>query len=227
MSRSSLVSHPLVTVALALAALLPSFAAAQPSSPVDRPAFAAGDQWVMRRIDLWTNRETARTRYEVSKLDRDGMTIVRGGAGGSDGAAATQEAVAVDPATLTFADPRRSGPRVDLAFPLAIDKEWTTEFKEPLDMVPGQLVPHTRVARVERWESVTVPAGTFDALRIAYVDRVMLFAGDGIFPAYINETLWYAPQAPWFVRREVVVRNPLKKIETQTRDELVEMRLAR
>ncbi len=205
--------------------LAPFALCAQEADAVNAPRLAAQDQWTMRRVDLWTGREVQRVRSEVARVDERSATLLRTALSAEAGAPTPAKTVTLDLRTLTFDEPERSASSLDFAFPLTVGKKWTAEFKTPSGN-PNYQVPHTRSAHVEGWETVAVPAGTFKALRISYVDRVMLFIGDGIFPAYINETRWYAPEVKWYVKREEVVRNPLKKIETQVREELVDFKLA-
>lgn len=52
-------------------------------------------------------------------------------------------------------------------------------------------------ATVAGWESVSVPAGRFDAARI---EAVLRYIGDGKVQAEVRNTLWYAPAARQLVR---------------------------
>lgn len=52
-------------------------------------------------------------------------------------------------------------------------------------------------ATVAGWESVSVPAGRFDAARI---DAVLRYIADGKVQAEVRNTLWYAPAARQLVR---------------------------
>jgi hypothetical protein len=213
-----------LAVAAAMVLLAAAHAHAHAQEAADRPVLRVGDRWVMARTDLWTGREIARTRTEVGAVDAGSVTVVHRTSSPA-GDTAVQEVAALDPETFTFASASRTGSLVELAFPLVVGKKWTSEFRTPSPL-PSYVIPHARTAQVEAWETVRVPAGSFQALRISYTDRLMLFIGDGIFPAYVNEKVWYAPAAKWPVRRETTVLNPLRKVETQTREELVEYRLA-
>lgn len=214
---------------LVLAAALvysPVASFAQAQAAAERPVLAVGDQWVMRKTDLWTGQEVHQVRSEVTRAGVSEVTLVQTIVAVKDRAVGGQEQMTVDAVTWTFADAQRKGSSVNLAFPLMPGKKWNSEFKT-LSTNPNYQIPHTRSAHVEGWESVTVPAGTFNALRVAYVDRVMLFIADGIFPAYIEERVWYVPEVKWYVKREEIVRNPLKKIETQFREELMEVKVSK
>jgi hypothetical protein len=205
---------------------LPLAAQEAAQKTVERPSLAVGDQWTMRKVDLWTRREVGRTRWEVAQVGDTEATLVQSVVATGTTAAEPPQRKAVDARTWTFADSNRNGNSVELAFPLMVGKKWTSEFKTAHASSTSHLIPHSRSAHVEGWESVTVPAGTFMAMRISYVDRIMLSITDATFPAYIHETVWYVPSVKWYVKREEVVRNPLKKIETQTLEELVDMKLS-
>lgn len=98
-------------------------------------------------------------------------------------------------------------PRPVLAFPLEVGREWTSRSR---DERPASENRWTGKARVEAFEPVTVPAGTFQAFRI----RIESFynhtqrAGDGYsWSGTMNETLWYAPSARTVVRWEWETRD--------------------
>jgi hypothetical protein len=221
-------THPMSRHLLFLLAMLLYYASptVRAQEAADRPALAVGDQWVMRNVDLWTGQEVHRLRFEIVQAEASKVTLLETTMAIKEGGSGGQVRRTMDPNTWTFDDAERGASSVNLAFPLVSGKKWTAEFKTPSGN-PNYQIPHTRTASVEAWESVTVPAGTFKALRVAYVDRVMLFIGDGIFPAYIEERVWYVPAVKWYVKREEIVRNPLKKIETQFREELLEFRLGK
>ena len=72
---------------------------------------------------------------------------------------------------------------------------------------------------------VTVPAGTFNALKIVTDGRWRGHARDAIFTGKVTETLWYSPDAKRWIMREVISRTPEGSITEQFRDELVRMAL--
>ncbi len=60
-------------------------------------------------------------------------------------------------------------------------------------------------ATVAGWESVTVPAGQFDAARI---EAVLKYLADGKVQAEVRNTLWYAPAARQLVRVQWSGKSP-------------------
>jgi hypothetical protein len=140
---------------------------AQLPARVEKPALQIGDRWVYRRIDLWKNEESARFEWRVSGTDGDSITLDRAMLAGKVSAdARPASSRRVDRSTWTFADASVSqGRRVTFAFPLEIGKTWEFEYAGKRDN--GTRVTHQRVARVEAWEDVEVPAGKFKALKVA------------------------------------------------------------
>lgn len=92
----------------------------------------------------------------------------------------------------------------NFSFPLWVGKTWKgkVEFldsRDPLKTVSARLV-----ARVVGWESVTVPAGNFMALKIVMTGEYSGVGHDFGWPLYgdVEDTLWYAPEVRNAVRYE-------------------------
>lgn len=79
-------------------------------------------------------------------------------------------------------------------FPLEPGKRWRESYRQE---GAGGPFAHELAAEVKGWETVTVPAGTFDALRIDYTNQTT-----GGITATTTRSLWYSPQVKWVVRDE-------------------------
>ena len=165
-----------VLVVAALAAL-PAIAQA-PSA--DKPTLAAGDSWTYRQVT--DGKETLWTRRVVGV--------------GADGGADMQigdRAFKVD-ASLNVLDAR--GPeytRELYRFPMRVGAEWTSSNKAFLQYVMDQ---HNRF-RVVAYETLTVPAGTFDCYRVEGASTITYKAS---FSREIKETYWYCPKVASFAK---------------------------
>jgi hypothetical protein len=89
-------------------------------------------------------------------------------------------------------------------FPMAPGKRWQLAVQQTQE--PGD--PPTEIsieAEVQRWETVEVPAGRFDALRIE--------ARHGVDGLVVASTYWYAPLAARAVRGVEVTQTPQGRSE--------------
>jgi hypothetical protein len=199
---------------------------AQLPSRVEKPALQIGDSWVYRRIDLWKNEESARFEWRVSGTDGDSITLDRAMIAGKVSADARPASRRkADRSTWTFADASVSqGRRVTFAFPLEIGKTWEFEYAGKRDN--GTRVTHQRVARVEAWEDIEVPAGKFKALRVVHAGRFEVHPTIGpVSSGNVTEVLWYVPAVKSFVKREY--RDTMGDLRTreQFREELTEYKV--
>ncbi len=80
-------------------------------------------------------------------------------------------------------------------WPLWEGKRWSSHF---LRKAPGTAIPVQANYHADRWETVTVPAGTFECLRIWRRGRPTI---EGRKFLENTEVRWYAPKVGYFVRR--------------------------
>jgi hypothetical protein len=192
---------------------------------VDRPQLSVGDRWTFKAIDVQKGTETQTYEQRVTELTGDKMQLDQTVLSSTDtrevGLVTKREA---DAATWTFVDAAIIGGKViTLAFPLAVGKTWEFEFryKRPL----GEFAAKRR-AKVEGWEDVRVPAGTFRALKVVH-EGFWNMTGGGPGQGNYNrgtsgETLWYAPEAMRIVKRESFSRQAVGgSISDHMREELV------
>ena len=89
-----------------------------------------------------------------------------------------------------------------LAFPLFVGKTWSFDYSNVTNESTGETLPRHVDGNVTGWETLKVPAGTFQCLRVVQKLRRMVHAMDGIFPANDIETYWFAPEVRWHIRRQ-------------------------
>jgi hypothetical protein len=187
------------------------------------PKLMAGQQWNYKRMDLWKNEEAERFSQTLME-DANGKwrvywTILSSIDGTRIGTTPEQ----FDAATHGFADPLLKGQHQPLKFPLSIGKSWT--FSYQYQSKADTLVDVTQTAQVMQWETVTVPAGTFKALRVEHAGRYTATKDNQSWRGRITETYWYAPDAGRVVAQEYKDTTGTGKTWDQRRDELVAMRL--
>ncbi len=154
-----------------------------------RPEWLVGDRFVYERGGRM------QIPVRVSKADEQGYVLVDERAGlellldrdlGELG-----ERVPADPSR----DRRRDPVDARLTWPLWVGKRWTCHYVQRA--ADGSGLPILATYTCDAIETVTVPAGTFDALRIWRRARP---AVEGEF-LDATEVGWYAPAVGWFVRR--------------------------
>lgn len=212
------------------AVLLPWFASGQVStrSPqeVNKPALAAGENWIYRRINLWNDSEIERFRQDLLGGVGDRLSVLWTISVAEDNqrrGSVTHEYL--DAATLAFFDPKMEDRHIPLQFPLYPGKRWQFQYK--YNPASGGKLKIEQSAVVEGWEDVKVPAGTFRALKVVHTGQYA--ATDYLFNwnGAIYETYWYAPAAKRVVRMEYRDTTGSGSQWDHWRDELIEMNLSK
>lgn len=191
---------------LACLTLFAEFCAAQPAEVADKPDIRPGDWWIYRRINYITNQTVDTYDLQVTYAsgdvilgvvtphkDGEGAPRVAGvptftkREGQTDGVWTSEWNVVSSPDGAvykthsgTYRFPLRSGMRYESQY----------EFHRPREGARGQRGRHA--IHVGDWEMVTVPAGTFRALKVEergpYVNLHDGKGGVDIF------TCWYSPE---------------------------------
>jgi len=204
------------------------------SLPLVRPELQVGERWVWSARELGEGASGGTTVIE--------RTVVR-----VTGDQAELRQVALDPATRRPSGPaqlrnvRRSvwhlqpnGPSQGeikaLAFPLSIGKTWDYEYRlggREIDAV----TTYRYRAHVDGVETIGVPAGRFETLRVTHQgrwSRHVLEQGRLVErTGEVRTTYWYAPRVGTWARLEVDLRRPDGAREFGVVQELVEYRSGR
>jgi hypothetical protein len=174
---------------------------AQPVSRADRPEVKTGDAWVFRDIDVTTG-EKRETTNLVTVVDPDKI-VVETGWSTSGAWTFTRDWNLVEVKTGETVRSSVAPYWPYLQFPLEVGKTWRAAFE-----VEVTIRTDTRRAKwqwnahVVAAEAVTVPAGTFQALKIEYDGTLTSRQGARAWAGSQKETAWYAPAVKRFVRRE-------------------------
>jgi uncharacterized caspase-like protein len=171
---------------------------------VERPDVRVGDRWKYRVTDRWTNLTNtvemeAVTVTESRIYTKNAASTLTGP---HDGAAAGVVNVwDRDWNPLRQGDTDFTPYYPSAQFPLEAGKQWRGSMSRD-GTLSFVTVTYDVDARVAGWERVTVPAGTFDAIKIVSRGRFRArgsSGGDGT----IDDVAWYAPAIRQFVRKEI------------------------
>lgn len=145
---------------------LPFGALAQDAGPVPAPALKVGDAWVFDEVNErgTTGFNQRRLDFLVERLDGETMAIgVK-----PDGAPTNYEdhIVGADWSQRRMVDGHNMVTTRPFEFPMKIGQKWTVDYVDPLRR-GNQLSAHIhRTYTVAGWQDVTVPAGSFHAIKV-------------------------------------------------------------
>jgi uncharacterized caspase-like protein len=197
--------------------------------PVEKPDIAVGNQWRYEVTDLFTNLKKI-VALEVQSVTGNRIYTQSGPINTALAGAGVQgSAIQVWDRhwnLLRDGDMEYSSPYPELPFPLTSGRKWNNEVKYPFN---GGDWRQQNAGHVVGWEKLTVPAGTFDAVKIEVRGHWNLahastsLSGSGPF----TEVLYYAPLVRQFVKREInrvffASRNSLGAYALRERWELTE-----
>jgi len=180
------------------------FESAGSGPAAEAPAYRVGDRWTYRAQDGFLTLERWEETHAISAIGTDGITAQITQKGPSRDVARTelwsapglvQIGAVFDNETRRFVTPLGR-----YRFPLAAGKTWSqyVDNYNEATKATGQI---NRYVRVQGWEKVTTPAGTFDSLAM----HVVMHLDDEEFWRYAtqcNYVVWYAPAVRGVVRAE-------------------------
>jgi len=179
------------------------FGAGQPGPPAPAPTLHAGDRWVYRGREGFREPVLWEETHTVTAAQPDATTIRVDYSGQVHGSRTEQwgrsgellVGALMDIETRRFDTPVR-----EYAFPLTPGASWN-QWVENLNETTGKRGQINRYARVEGWEKVSTPAGSFDAIRM----RVFMQLDDEEFwrqATHCDYLVWYAPAVGAPVREQ-------------------------
>jgi hypothetical protein len=176
-----------------------------PSTTMHAPRVSVGDRWVTEVVDHQDPTLNYRAERTVTDVGPDRIfTAVR--TLGKDYVRVveyTGEWALVATHLRSGATTSYSPTLPYLSFPLQPGKSWEARVVET-DAEGKQRVHEVR-ARVESWETVRVPAGTFTALKVVLTDDI---SKDGLLVQQGQDVSWYAPEARRTVKTEETSFDP-------------------
>lgn len=168
----------------------------------EAPAYRIGDRWVYRAQDGSRQLTTWEETHTISAVNADGIAervTLKGPTLDVARSALWNAPGQVKIGALYDYETRRFATPLDrFRFPLASGATWS-QFVNNFDESTKTSGQVNYYARVQGWETVSTPAGTFEAL----VLHVVIWLDDETFwrfPTQCNYTVWYAPAVRNVVR---------------------------
>ena len=168
------------------------------------PTLKVGDRWVYRGKDGYRVPILWEETHEVTAVSPQGITVRITGKGNTVDFQRTETWLApgvVATGAVYESETSRFDPAlVRWKYPLTTGESWNQSLRD-LDKPRGAYGPIQRHVTVGGYESVTTPAGTYNALRI----RIFTQLDDETFwryPTEANYLAWYAPAVGAMVREE-------------------------
>lgn len=181
---------------------------AQSLARVERPQINVGDASVFEDLNVVTG-EKRDTNFRVLVVDADKIIVeTSGSTSGTRTFTRDWNLVEIKTGDIVTQSAKPFWPH--LQFPLAVGQKWETPFEiETTDRSAKRNSKWQWNAHVVAEESVTVPAGTFAALKVEYDATFATREANKAWTGTQKETIWYAPQAGRIVRREFVQSVPV------------------
>ena len=176
--------------------------AQRPPERVVGPSVRVGDTWMYNTLNGWTGGLEYISVNTVKEVTPKGIAI--------ESASLDRSSVSTVSRTTGFNVTRIASPsstkRFDpfypnFSFPLQVGKSWRGDVTLSDSSKSGETQARFTGTAV-RWESVTVPAGTFIALRVELRGTYVGDVGGSIVTGTIEDTLWYSPEIRNAVRAE-------------------------
>ena len=170
---------------------------------VAAPSLKVGDRWTYHGTDGYRVPVKWEETHEVVAASPQGITVLVTGTGGVEFRRTEQwsaPGVVTVGAVYEYETSRFDPALIRYQFPLTPGQVWTQELRN-LDKPPNPLGAIRRHVSVDGYESVTTPAGTFNAIKM----RILMQMDDATFYRYAtqcNYVVWYAPEVGAMVREE-------------------------
>ena len=188
---------------LTLGVLLPGAAAQAPAERLEGPAVKVDDAWIYNKINGWNGELEDISVVRVKEVTAQGILLQATALDGSSPALIRRTAgfnvFSIEAPNLV----RTMRPHYpNFSFPLWVGKTWEGKVAFESSDQPAKMVQAELRARVAGYETVTVPAGTFYALKIVIEGAYWAQNLEYNWTGRIEDMLWYAPQVRNAVRYE-------------------------
>jgi hypothetical protein len=170
----------------------------------DAPAYRVGDRWTYRIDQQFRAYPDSEETWEVTATGPDGLTVRVATRGNPVDVVRTERwpapGLVAQGALLDVETRRFAQPLERFRFPLRAGERWN-QWVDQTNDTQKTSGPINRFVSVLRTEPVTVPAGTFEAVRMTVIMRL-----DDETPfryaTEISNIVWYAPQVRGVVREQ-------------------------
>jgi hypothetical protein len=194
------------------------------SQVADAPQVSVGDRWVTEVVD----HQDAALSYQAERTvtdvgpDRIFTSVRTLGTDYTRVVEYTGEWALVATHLRSGATTSYSPALPYLSFPLQAGKSWQERVVET--DAEGKQRVHEVQAKMESWETVQVPAGTFSALKVVLRDDI---SKDGVVVQQGQDVSWFAPEARRTVKTEETSLDPATGERRRRTISLVEYALSR
>ena len=214
-----------ILVAMAAASAVSKMQGATVTASVsERPALAIGDTWTYRVTDGTTGLEINEHRDTIVDIAGDAIWVERTVLHTPNSDRPGKPTRWATDSSWAGVNPARIGDYFLFKFPMAVGKTWDSEFT--VKYKDGRESHRHNWAEVESLEAVTVPAGTFDALKVVHTERLVENFSDGVLNRRVKDIYWYDPKVMRHVRREYEVRGWKLELQDSFRGEMTSFQLA-
>ena len=206
-----------------VAMVAPDSARAKPvvavGTRIERPDVRSGDQWKYQVTDGYT-KEKSTIVMEVATVT-EGRIYTRSAKAFVAAANLTADAGVIEvwdrDWNLVRQGDMEYSPLYPYAkFPMAAGSTWSGSVR--FNSGTGEILIHDLTVQVSGWERVTVPAGTFNAVKLNLRGGFRILGGGGV--GNIFDSYWYAPAVRQFVKKEIEHRGGGGTIRAYTGDNL-------
>jgi hypothetical protein len=181
-----------------------------------------GDRWEYQRTDLWKKAVVSDRVSRVVEVAADRFVVETVDSGGAPQA---MRSVFLRDLSRLQAGAQKFAPALqEYAFPIQVGKKWSGRNAAPNVDLNGGFRQSVQF-EVLAWESISVPAGRFDAFKIEAKGTYINNDGRNTFGGRTYALYWYAPAARRAVRYEYRDTTPQGRVWNQTVDELVRFEL--
>lgn len=177
-----------------LAMAAPSVAALQSSRPlrIEKPDIKIGQRWTYNYIDAWKKELQRIDEMKIVAVDNQRIEVRVTDLLTNKERGTVEFTRDWNPTKIT--DGRRFSPfREVFQFPLEIGKSWENE--STLPSIDGGTFNYRASIRNVGWEQITVPAGSFDAVKVVVEGRYQLSVNSAWRNGPYRRTTWYSPEA--------------------------------
>ena len=188
-------------VIFSIAALCAESSFAQDPSVVERPTIKVGDSWTYQETNDWRSVVTDTYSLAVSSVSDKKIELTRKSekAGTAATVSETPDLNTIAKATSDGNIIRYSPDNGAFSFPLEVGKSWEAK----ADWTTGERSgSYSLATKVVGWEQVTVPAGTFTALKITKTGYYHATNGQNSGSGTMHIVFWYAPAVKGMVKMQ-------------------------
>lgn len=171
------------------------FTPARPGPPIPAPTLQVGDRWVYHVVDGYRWKAEWDETHEVVAIDANGITVQVTLRNPTGEAGRTEKwpapGVVVEGAVYEAETDRFEPPLIRYRYPLTPGTSWSQRIRDAFKPPPTPYGPIVRQVNVAGYDTVTTPAGTFEAMRL----DVFLTLDDETFWRWGTEctyTIWYS-----------------------------------